>query len=96
MSEHYVDPRLEREAADIFSLYGLSLDDAIKLFLHKSILVGGLPFDLRQDEPNEKTIQAMQDVIEGKNLGPVYDTVEELMEAFEKEMADEANEDEQI
>ena len=44
-----IDSKTKDEASIIFSRYGLSLSDAISIFLHKSILVRGLPFDLRDE-----------------------------------------------
>lgn len=37
-------------AAEIYVHWGLSLSDAINLFLVKTIEVGGLPFDLRPEQ----------------------------------------------
>ena len=45
-------------AAEVFARWGLSLTDAINVFLIKSIEVGGLPFDLRPEAPSYNTIAA--------------------------------------
>lgn len=44
--------QVKEDAADIYSRWGLSLSDAINIFLIKSIEVGGLPFDLRPEKPS--------------------------------------------
>ena len=40
---------------------GMSITDAINVFLYQSRNVGGLPFDLRPSIPNVKTIAAMKE-----------------------------------
>ena len=37
-------------ATEIYARWGLSLSDAINVFLVKSVEVGGLPFDMRSPE----------------------------------------------
>jgi len=57
-----IDSKLSNDVKKIYSRYGISLDEAIKIFLHESRNVGGLPFDLRFSEiPNEETIEAMEE-----------------------------------
>lgn len=50
--------RVKADATDIYSRWGLSLSDAINLFLIKSIEVGGLPFNLRIEKPTYEAIYA--------------------------------------
>ena len=45
-------------ATEIYSQWGLSLSDAINIFLVKSVQVGGLPFDMRPEEPTYEDIAA--------------------------------------
>lgn len=64
-----VDPAVKAEVESIYSNYGISLTDAVNIFLYKSKTVGGLPFDLRPEYPNEETLAAMkesEDIIAGK------------------------------
>ncbi|WP_019129054.1 type II toxin-antitoxin system RelB/DinJ family antitoxin [Enorma massiliensis] len=42
-----VNPRIKAEAESIYGSLGMTLTEAINIFLHKSILEGGLPFDVR-------------------------------------------------
>ncbi|WP_321971290.1 type II toxin-antitoxin system RelB/DinJ family antitoxin [Paratractidigestivibacter sp.] len=39
-------------AAEVYARWGLSLSDAINVFLVKSVEVGGLPFSMRPDAPS--------------------------------------------
>lgn len=43
-------------AAEIYARWGLSLSDAINVFLVKSVEVGGLPFSMRPDAPSYDSI----------------------------------------
>ena len=46
-----IQPRIEADAAAVYARWGISLSDAINIFLAKSIEVGGLPFDMRPETP---------------------------------------------
>lgn len=59
-----VDPRVKADVEAIYSRYGLSLTDAINIFLYHSRNIGGLPFDLRPATPNAETLSAMKEVDE--------------------------------
>ncbi|MEL7568162.1 MAG: type II toxin-antitoxin system RelB/DinJ family antitoxin [Dehalobacterium sp.] len=64
-----IDPKVKADVEAIYSRYGMSITDAINIFLYESRNVGGLPFDSRPSVPNAKTLAAMQeveDMISGK------------------------------
>ncbi len=44
-------PQIKANAAAVYARWGISLSDAINIFLAKSIEVGGLPFDMRPETP---------------------------------------------
>ena len=58
-----VDPSVKEEAERVYAQFGMNLTDAVNVFLHKSIMEGGLPFDLRQPRFNAETELAMQGVL---------------------------------
>ena len=43
--------QIKADAAAVYARWGISLSDAINIFLAKSIEVGGLPFDMRPETP---------------------------------------------
>ena len=43
--------QIKADAAAVYARWGVSLSDAINIFLAKSIEVGGLPFDMRPETP---------------------------------------------
>lgn len=82
-----VDPQVKSEAESIFGSLGLSLAEAINVFLHKSIMEGGLPFDVRQPRYNAETEKAMQearDIMAGKTQAVGYDSVDDLFADLDK------------
>jgi DNA-damage-inducible protein J len=56
-----IDPQVKADVEAIYSRYGLSITEAINIFLHQSRNVGGLPFDLRPLRPNAVTLGAMRE-----------------------------------
>jgi len=57
-----VDPEAWESAKEIFSGYGISVSDAINIFLHKVQKVGGLPFEMREEVDQEPT---KEEILEG-------------------------------
>ena len=57
-----IDPQVKSEVEAIYSRYGMSITDAINVFLYQSKNVGGLPFDLRPAEKSEygRSAQSMK------------------------------------
>ena len=78
-----IDPQVKSDVESIYSRYGMSIADAINIFLYTSRNVGGLPFDLRPSVPNAETTAAIQEVEDMKrnpHLYKSFDSVEALFE----------------
>jgi addiction module RelB/DinJ family antitoxin len=45
-----INPEVKAQAETTFAAFGLNLSEAINIFLHKSIMVHGLPFVVRDDD----------------------------------------------
>ena len=56
-----IDPDIKSEVEAIYSRYGMSITDAINVFLYTSRIVGGLPFDLRPSNPNAETMESIKE-----------------------------------
>ena len=54
-----LDENIKKNAETVYSHYGLSLAEAVTIFIHQSCNVGGLPFDLRPQNYNAQTLAAM-------------------------------------
>ena len=80
-----VEPNVKQKAEKTLKELGLSITDAINVFLNQVILQEGIPFEIKKPKFNQTTIQAMEDVINNKNLSKSFETVEDLFEELEKE-----------
>lgn len=56
-----IDPQVKSDVEQIYAKYGLSLTDALTVFLYQSRNVGGLPFDLHPPMPNALTENAIEE-----------------------------------
>ena len=70
-----VNSELKREAAAILAACGLTISDAIRLMLMHTVQDGDVPFP--HIIPNEETIAAMRDSLEGRVKS--FNSIEELM-----------------
>lgn len=83
-----IDPEIKNMAEKLYSSFGITITDAINMFLHQSILVGGLPFDLKQPRYNattEAAIQEARDIMTGKIQTKSYTSVQEMMKDLDNE-----------
>ena len=72
-----IDPQVKSDAENLFASFGMSLTEAINVFLHKSLMEGGLPFDVRQPRYNVETEAAMREargIASGKIEAKGYDS----------------------
>lgn len=75
-----VEPRVKRDAEEVFSALGLSATEAITLFYKQVALCQGLPFEVRV--PNVQTHKAIRQAQAGKGLSR-YHSVDDLMAEFD-------------
>ena len=75
-----IDEDLKRKAEAVFSELGLNLSTAMNIFLRYSVRYGGIPFDLRIENPNAETISAINDVNNNRNMSKTFDSVNSLMD----------------
>ncbi len=54
-----MDSDIKKQCEALYSELGMNLTTAINVFLRQSLRVGGLPFDVRVQQPNKETIAAM-------------------------------------
>lgn len=82
-----VKPQIKAEAESIYGSLGMTLSEAINIFLHKSILEGGPPFDVRQPRYNNETEAAMRearDILAGKVPAESYDSASAMFAALDE------------
>jgi len=63
-----IDHDIKTEFTHVCEEIGLSPSQAIKLFTKAVINYGGIPFELKTKQPNKLTVQAIQELEEGKGL----------------------------
>ena len=61
-----IDRGMKTEFTHVCEEIGLSPSQAIKLFAKAVINHGGIPFELKIRQPNKITVQAIQELEEGK------------------------------
>lgn len=84
-----IDPEIKSKAEKLFSSFGMSVTDAINIFLHKSIMEGGLPFEVKQTRYNAETEAAIQEaraIMEGRIQTKTYSSAHSLFEELDAEM----------
>ena len=80
-----VDPEVKSSAESIFASLGMTLTEAINVFLHKSVVEGGLPFDVRQLRYNTEMEAAMRearDIMNGTIKADSYDSAATMFSAL--------------
>ncbi|MCL2653412.1 MAG: type II toxin-antitoxin system RelB/DinJ family antitoxin [Propionibacteriaceae bacterium] len=77
-----VDPDVKLQAEATFAPLGLTIGEAVNIFLHKANLEGGLPFSVVQPRFNAATQAAMreaEDIIAGRVQARRYSSFDELL-----------------
>lgn len=54
-----VDDELKNQAVAVYSELGIDLSTAIRMFLKKSVMIGGIPFDTKIDSATLNTIMSV-------------------------------------
>ena len=75
-----VDDLLKSAADDLFARLGLDTSTAIRIFLTMSVENGGLPFEVKI--PNSSLLEAMDDVLNKKNLSKPYTNAKDAINAM--------------
>jgi len=77
------EPAIKAQVETLYNSMGVSLSDAINMFLYKSIDFKGLPFDLCREIPNAETVAAMKeadDIIAGKIPSKSYSSFKYMLD----------------
>lgn len=54
-----IEPDIKIQAEELFSSFGITVSDAVNMFIRKSLMEGGLPFAVRQPRFNDETEAAI-------------------------------------
>lgn len=78
-----IKPKIKSDAEKLFSSFGITVSDAVNIFIHKALMDGGLPFEVKQPRFNAETEAAMQktrDIAAGKIKTKQYANTDEFFE----------------
>ena len=82
------EPQTKSSAEAVYSSFGLTLSDAINVFLNMSIIEGGFPFEVKQPRYNRETEAAIaeaRNIIAGKIDARRYSSAKELSDEIDTE-----------
>lgn len=73
---------------DLYGSLGMTLAEAVNIFFEKSLMEGGIPFDVRMPRYNKETEEAIQearDIMTGKINAKAYSSSKELFAELDKD-----------
>lgn len=82
------DPDVKAQAEAVYQQFGITLSDAVNIFLRKSVMVGGLPFAMKGQMPNAATLAAMaetEDILAGRAHAKKYSSARDLFDDLDAE-----------
>ena len=80
-----IDAELKKQSEQIFNELGLTMSTALTVFLRQAVRSNGIPFDMRLNTPNDKTLAAIADVDLNRGMSKPFNSVKELMEDLDAE-----------
>ncbi len=83
-----IEPEKKAQAEALFSSFGISVTDAINIFLNASIMEGGFPFQIKQPRYNKDTELAILEakkILDAAIKAKPYNSLSELLSDFENE-----------
>ena len=86
-----IEPDIKAQAEAVYGSFGISVTDAINVFLRASIMDGGFPFQPHRPRYNNTTLQAMQearDIMSGKTQAKRYDSLSSALADIDAEEPD--------
>jgi len=75
-----MDVEVKKRAKEIFQELGMTMGEAVNIFLRQVVLRKGLPFEVKI--PNEETRKAIEDARKGVNMEPT--SLEEMKAEHEQ------------
>ena len=83
-----VDNSTKKAIESLYGQFGITVSDAVNIFFRKSLMEGGLPFEMKQRRYNRETEEAMQearDIMSGKIESKSYSSFQELVDEINAE-----------
>ena len=80
-----IDADLKKEAVSLFKDFGLDLSTAITLFLQQAVREQRIPFEIRNEVPNQTTKAALDEFDAMKNNKDQYKRYDSFKEILQEE-----------
>ncbi|MBU6956860.1 type II toxin-antitoxin system RelB/DinJ family antitoxin [Pseudomonas sp. CVAP len=80
-----IDADLKMRATKVFNTCGLSISDAMRLFLRQVVATQGLPFEVHV--PSEKTARAM---MQARDIRQQFDSIDDMLRDTDGETGEKA------
>lgn len=77
-----VEPEIKSQVSALFKELGMDISTATSIFYRQALRCKGLPFEVRIDEPNATTYEAMRCAANDEDMYGPFDSVSDLMEAL--------------
>ena len=81
-----MDSELKAQADALFAELGMNLSTAFNIFVRQSLREGGIPFEIKLEQPNKETVAAMPEaerIAKDPNVKH-YSDLDELFEDLRK------------
>ena len=78
-----MNAKLRKEATILFEDLGLSLNQALTLFVKQAVREQRIPFEITRNVPNKETLEAFKEMElmeQGKIPSKTYDSVDEMFD----------------
>jgi addiction module antitoxin, relB/dinJ family len=84
----WIDPETKNSAEELFAGFGITLADAVNIFLHMSVIEGGMPFEIKQPHfsaETESAIRESREILSGNTPARHYSSARELFRELDAE-----------
>ena len=81
-----MDTKLKAQAETLFAELGMNLSTAFNIFVRQSLREGGIPFEIKLEQPNKETIAALMEAERIANDPSIkgYNDLDELFAELKK------------
>ena len=84
-----ITPEKKADLEHLYNCLGMTLPEAVNIFFEQSLLVGGIPFEVRLPRFNQETEEAIQesrDILSGKTEAKAYHSAKEFFDDMDIEI----------
>lgn len=79
-----IEPIVKQKAEKTLNELGMSIAEAINVFLNQVILNDGIPFEIKKTKFNKESIKAIEDAKKERNLSKTFKNTEDMFKELDK------------